>query len=333
MPPDHRERTRRGQSRNVELEDPLLEPPQNSMFASKRKRKKPPLPIAPLIAVYFTLFAQWVLMSMPASFLPDSDIGQLIGNTEQGLIFASLPIGCMLTAPFVPFLVHASSNRKAIIIGSILMAVFYVALGVVPFILPNAKSAYLFMAIGFLYGCGSTLAEVACGTVLTQLGSERGIVGTLVSISEVVTGVSCMLGPPMGGLIYTLGDTLELSSEWQFLFPFAAASLLPALALALVLLLMKSSPNVSEASGEVDSQRKPPRACLTPTFGYVMVCAGLVITSICYSALGATLEIRLDHLGVASSKLSSTAGLYFFLTSLMFVVMFCLIMCVGCSAL
>lgn len=275
----------------------------------------PPISKTTLFLLNFILFIQWVLMSMISSFFPDSFIGDQISDTMQGVLFASLPVGAMVTAPFIGRIMLRLKPKNTIMIGVVAMAVFMLAFGSVVFFITTADAFYPFVVFGFLYGSLSTLAEMGCYAMLTQIGSERGNVGLMISIAEVVTGFGCMLGPPIGGALFQLGSSL--SETMQFFLPFAIIVVIPICTFVAVAFLLPKRP--------IDPDKKPGRFQLckpTARWRLGVVCVGIVVTACTYASLSPTLEIRVDYLGVPASSLSSTTGIYFFLGSSLYAVWF-----------
>ena len=280
--------------------------------------------ISSIVCLYLTLVVQWLIMTMTSSFFPDSDVGITISNTWQGFIFAAFPFGSMVTSPFVGPIMDRIQKRTTLIIGLTSMAVFILSFGAVPFVLSSpAAAAPTFLVIAFLYGCGSTLAELGAYTILTQTGSARGNLGLLMSLGEVMVGTGAMLGPPVGGGLYAWGTTMDLDQNLRFMFPFFWAAALPLLTLASVLVfvpppkpLAGSDADETEKNGSSNLENDAPdstksRSPCRMTFRQALFAAGLIASALSYASCRPTLEIRLKYLGVPESSLSSTTGLVF----------------------
>jgi MFS family permease len=209
-----------------------------------------------------------------------------------------------------------------------------------------------FVVVALLYGFGSTFATIGAYTTISQVGLERGKVGVLVSVAEMLFGVGAMLGPPFGGGLYTLGGHLGVGGggggsgsdpRWLFLFPFLCAAALPTTALALTLalarfpetpplpppLLLPSPSDDGDNNGyrgvqqqqqqqeqekrEQQEMEKKKKPKLT--LWRLLAFCSLALTSMTYTAYNPTLEIRLNFLGVAANALSATTGLYFLVST------------------
>ena len=262
---------------------------------------------------------------MTSAFFPDSIVGAPISNTWQGIIFAAFPFGSMVTAPFIEVIMSRLHKKTTLIVGLLSMIVFLLMFGAVPFVIPAPAQAPVFTVVGFLYGCGSTLAELGSYAMVAQIGSEHGNVGLLVSVSEVVIGIGVMLGPPVGGGLYALGNSLGLSDNLGFLFPFLCAVIFPVMDLVAVSIVLKSDPwSDTDSDDDEDTpvaENTTSRKC---DFRRVIIAVGLVFSAVTYGALRPTLEIRLAYLGIPFDQLSSTSGLYFLLAGGVYVLLECI---------
>ena len=85
--------------------------------------------VAPNACMMLVLLTQWLIMTMPSSFFPDSPTGDIISNTMQGIIFATYPFGAMVASPLVGPLMSKLSKKKTICIGLIAMILFVILPG------------------------------------------------------------------------------------------------------------------------------------------------------------------------------------------------------------
>ena len=276
-----------------------------------------------LLALNITLLIMWTLMCMPSSFFPESTVGRQIGGTWQGIIFASWPVGAMVSSPLAGKATRCLGGfRNATLFGLISMAVTLLLFGAVPFVVSSATSEWPFLVLGFMYGVLATVGEMASYALLVQMGAETASVGLYVSLGEVTTGVGCMLGPPIGGVLFAAFGSLQgLNDATQFFLPFAVMAILPVLQIVLVMYVV---PRGQPGDGEDDEDGKLPE----PFFGggrsklrIVLVGIGVVLTAASSAALSPTLEIRLHYLGVPNDSLSSTTGLYLFVSGALYMAM------------
>ena len=59
--------------------------------------------------------------------------------------------------------------QATVVLGLGCMVVFTLAFGAVPFVLEGVAASWTFTVLGFLYGCGSTLAEMGSYAMVTQV--------------------------------------------------------------------------------------------------------------------------------------------------------------------
>ncbi len=270
-----------------------------------------------LLTLNITLLIMWTLMSMPSSFFPESFVGRHIDDTWQGIIFASFPVGAMVACPLAVKVTRCLGGfRNASLFGLISMAVMSCLFGAVPFVNYSANSEYAFLVFGFLYGLLSTVGEMASYSLLIQMGAETGSVGLYVSLGEVTTGVGCMLGPPIGGVLYAAFE--DVPGPVQFFMPFAVMAVVPLLQIVLVMYTVPRGSFEAEDDGGGELHE--------PFFGggrsvlrILLVGIGVVLTAASYAALSPTMEVRLHYLGVPDDSLSSTTGLYLFIGSALYV--------------
>ena len=198
-----------------------------------------------------------------------------------GLIFAAYPCGMALTSLVAPAIISRLGTRTAVAVGLLCTSTFTLLFGLAPDLsgegLERASiSRWLFLALYFLNGLTGSTAETACLITLTRhFGDRIGTVMAAVRASSTephprlchkatasprhhatnpavtpsqvgtVSGVGCMLGPMIGGMLYAAprGDP-----RWAFRAPFIACAGMPLLVLPALRRFMpqvRTSPHAS----------------------------------------------------------------------------------------
>ena len=195
-----------------------------------------------------------------------------------GLIFAAYPCGMALTSLVVPAIISRLGTRTAVAVGLLCTSTFTLLFGLAPDLSGEGLeraiiSRWLFLALYFLNGLTGSTAETACLITLTRHFGDRigtvmaavrassttpthscatkplhpRVTNTVITPSQVgtVSGVGCMLGPMIGGMLYAAprGDP-----RWAFRAPFVACAGMPLLVLPALRRFMpqvRTSPHVS----------------------------------------------------------------------------------------
>jgi hypothetical protein len=168
-----------------------------------------------LLVAYSVMFMRYCIATFLMPFFPQKAAALGISSGMNGLIFASYPLGITVTSAFSTKLIVAIGIKKSVALGCVLTFVFTVAFGYVPvFVKTENLQQYGFLFTYFLSGLGGAFAETACIIIVANRFSDR--LGTVIASVSTVCGLGCMAGPPLGGVLYDFGSTLE----WKFRTPF-----------------------------------------------------------------------------------------------------------------
>jgi len=168
---------------------------------------------------------------MLSAFFPNicEDLG-VKSPTMNGLIFTAYPIGLTIMSIYSPKLNIRFGTKQSSFFGLFTAAIFNLLFGFIPDILPLHLNQYGFLICYFMNGFLGGLAGTGCSLVLTEMNPDRK--GVIAAAIGTASGLGCMAGPPLGGLLYDLGGG---NSYWGFRFPFVLFSVLLLAAAFLVL--------------------------------------------------------------------------------------------------
>jgi MFS family permease len=179
------------------------------------------------------LFCRYSIATFLSPFFSPYAESLDISGWMVGLIFSSYPLGITVTSMFSSSLVVKLGTKLTVTIGLCSTIVFTVLCGLVPTLLNDSSHLqYGFLVTFGLSGLGGALAEMASIVVISQrypdkLGATMATVGT-------VSGIGCMAGPPIGGLLYSLGS----DAGSGFRIAFLSFGFLPVLLVPIVLHVM-----------------------------------------------------------------------------------------------
>ena len=147
-----------------------------------------------------------------------------ISDTFEGLIFTVFPVGITIMSFIAPRLVLKWGVRRCAVLGMMATAVCIVLMGIVPDVLPTNESGgtkdvdavaaqWCFIVAYFLAGFLGALADNAA---IVDVGARfKACSGTAMASVGTVSGLGCMAGPPLGGVL--CADPLDTA---QFRLPF-----------------------------------------------------------------------------------------------------------------
>lgn len=156
-----------------------------------------------LLGLYSLNFFINAANSILAPFYPDVAIDKGVSKDIIGFIFSSHPIASFLFSLLLGKMMHFWGRKKILILGLLLQSLGLATFGAVIHI-PNK---YLFIAI-------SVVARTTQGIGLACYGSIAyayipllypDTVEKKISYMEILTGMGLMLGPLIGGLLFSLG--------------------------------------------------------------------------------------------------------------------------------
>lgn len=241
-------------------DDNLLDGGQRSdeQHEDEQRAAEPPRGLL-LIGVYSVLFLRYVIATFLSAFFTPVATAWGISGSFNGLIFAAYPAGMSLTSLFAPQIVQRLGTRTAISLGLQLTSVLTLAFGLTPDAVDawggeTAQYKWGFLGFYWLSGLLGSVAENAAIILATQQFPDR--LGTVMASIGTVSGVGCMVGPVVGGVLYDL--PADGSMGMRFRFPFFVCAL-ASLALVLPLRAIMPAGGISSdgAGGEGRAEDTP----------------------------------------------------------------------------
>lgn len=180
-----------------------------------RARLQSPAPQAHRTAAQVVLLAAFgldlLLYSLVVPFLPEE--AQRLGATPlaTGILFAMYAVGLFAATPLAAWLTDHIGPRRTLLWGLLALAASTLLFAFSPALALNLPG--LFVARG-AQGVASSLTWTAGLAIVAQLYNpdERS---RIFARAFTVTGLAALIGPPLGGVLYTVGG---------FLLPFLVAT-------------------------------------------------------------------------------------------------------------
>ena len=264
-----------------------------------------------LFMCYSVLFSRYVIATFLSAFFPVYAEDNGISGTFSGLIFAAFPLGITLTSFIGSSRIKAWGVRTSVCIGMVNTAVFTLAFGMTPFFFKDPDvQKWFFLLFYFLGGLGGALAENAC-IILANYRFRENIGAVSASIGT-VSGLGCMAGPPMGGVLYDYGGATGMAA---FFFPFLVFSITPFLINLMVpCLLTREVVTAGGDQGISGKRMKLPTTCEVLTFPRTISLVAIAMNGAIVATLDPTLEYRLEDEPINYS--ASMTGLVFMASSI-----------------
>jgi MFS family permease len=215
------------------LSDPLMRgDPLHVAIPVSRKERRARLRL--LMGSYIILFLRYTIATFLSSFFTSVAPGSDFSGSWNGLIFAAYPLGMAITSVFAPLVIMRIGTCVSVFVGLLATSGLTVAFGLVPDLLPHWRehadaSNYdwlppmeaIFFTTYFLNGLVGSLAETAC-LILVSAKFQNNSGAVMASVNTVCT-VGCMLGPVVGGVLYSLPK----DDVWAFRLPFIVCGAIP----------------------------------------------------------------------------------------------------------
>ena len=127
----------------------------------------------------------YIALFIPVPFLPASRVGDAIGVTALGVVFAAYPAATALATPLPPRAIALVGLRGTVAIGLMLGALSMAAFGLLPSILGVASPSPLIAGLvvcRLVGGAGASLAESAALTAVSTTGGEADLGKALAAV-------------------------------------------------------------------------------------------------------------------------------------------------------
>lgn len=244
-----------------------------------------------LLSAYAVLFTRYCIATFLSSFFTPLATQMGISGTFNGAIFAAYPLGMAITSVFAPQLIERMGTRSAVFLGLACTGGLTLLFGLAPDLMPpsaggssaaaaataSAATAaatasgasgsmlrhesappppvqWLFFCAYLANGLTGALAETACIIMVSARFQDK--LGTVMASIGTVSGVGCMVGPVVGGVLYDL----PRSRAWKFRVPFLVCSVAP---LLLIAPLRHTIPEWADFRSEAAGGSAPLRSALS----------------------------------------------------------------------
>jgi len=225
--------------------------------------------------------------SVLASFFPQEAKAKGMSEDVVGLVFAVFAAVIFVCSPFAGRMMSKHGKVWVYIWGISLVSVSSMLFSVATWLPAGLPFATWCFAMRLLQGIGSALEETAMYAIIADLDSEH--VTFYLGICEISTGLGYMIGPPLGGFLFSAGG---------FAMPFVVLGL--AVAPAAVLLHRFMPPEAYRLSKGEDKSDVSMRSLMRNPQVMVIAVAAMLANSD-YAFLEPTLGDHASHHNLASS--------------------------------
>ena len=260
-----------------------------------------------LAAALSVVALRYLLASYLAAFFSPIVQQWGIDAAMTGLIFASYPFGMALTSVFGPMIVRKLGTRNAVLAGLAFTAVTTILFGFIPTLIAEpSKYPLAFLLTYYLNGQLGSIAETAA--IILVAANFQDMLGSIMASINTISGVGCMAGPLLGGVLYDLPS----DPTWAFRLPFIVCSLL---SLILIFPMAVILPNAHIAGDEKFSPEAIPAiASRSNLLGF----AAIMLSGLAVATLDPTLSYRLSSHPFLMSP--SLVSVFFMYSSIVYVI-------------
>jgi MFS family permease len=226
--------------------------------------------------------------SVLASFFPQEAKRKGMSEDTIGIVFASFAFVIFVCSPLAGRLMTRHGKVSVYIWGLGIVSVSSVCFAAASLVPDGPLFAAFCLTMRLIQGVGSALEETAAYAIIAELDQEH--VTLYLGICEISTGLGYMIGPPLGGFLFTAGG---------FSMPFIVLglALVPAAAL-LHSYMPPSAYRVDKSEGE--GKDVPIRTLLRNPQVMVIAMAAMLANSD-YAFLEPTLGDHATQMGLAST--------------------------------
>ena len=213
---------------------------------------------------YLVLFLRYAVATFLSAFFPQLALPTFgMGGAFAGLVFTAFPIGITLTSLVAPPYIARWGERCSVAAGMLLTALFTALMGLVPDLCGGDDTCGSYSLLFAYFGCGLLGSLADTGAIIAVGNRFRACSGTAMASVGTVSGLGCMAGPSLGGLLYGFGGATD--SAAAFRLPFLATAALCALcAVATLALFPGRGVDAALSAGEAGGGRLAPAPALPP---------------------------------------------------------------------
>ncbi|XP_054273005.1 MFS-type transporter SLC18B1-like isoform X2 [Macrosteles quadrilineatus] len=229
-----------------------------------------------MVAIGSVHFSSAICISLQAPFYPQEAELKGATATEYGLVFGSFELIAFLSSPILGKYLDSWGAKTTLHLGMILAALSAILFGMLDYVMAHNWFISLSFLLRITEALGSTAALVAAFSITAAVFPKS--IGTTFATLEVFYGVGYIVGPTIGGFLFSLGG---------FKLPFIVNGLaMLVIALVIVYVLPPIYQEVKDEQGDgITDFLKVPAILLNS--------AAVVATAISMGFYSATLEPHL----------------------------------------
>ncbi|KAL9988702.1 hypothetical protein ACROYT_G003178 [Oculina patagonica] len=249
------------------------------------------LTLVSLCIVYFAATASFAILS---PFFPGEAQEMGASGTMIGLIFGIYPLVVFVVAPLIGVILPTVGPKFTLTAGIFLCSGSQILFGFVSMLPKGVVFVVFCFVLRVVMAFGGAAADTASFAIVAgEFGSN---IGTVTGAMETFTGLGFMLGPPLGGVLYSAGG---------FKLPFIVMGglLLSILPVVLVILPKDENVNRDEKAGSLLQAIKIP--------GITMIGLSILVSGCVLGFLDPTFAPYMKKFGLGPSKV----GLLFLLAA------------------
>lgn len=246
------------------------------------------------------VLCQAIFSVLPA-FYPQVARRKGMSELTIGVSFAMLPAVVFMVSTLADRILGVYGRRRVFIVGNVIVASATGLLGAAIFMPDGLAFVTFCLTVQAVQGFGTCLAEAASFALISELFPDS--VTFFLGLNEACTGIGVAIGPPIGGVLYSVGG---------FSLPFVALAmgLLPGVAFVAWALGQKGASSDGDEEAEDEDDDEPSSLLSVLSIRQVLVVAIACVLS--ESALTFIMPTFADHAtaeGLASSP--AAIGGYF----------------------
>ena len=215
-----------------------------------------------VIALVIGNFFSATCLEILAPFYQEVAESKGLKRSEYALVFGIYSLGMIIMSPIIGSNLQTMGVRNTINVGLVTMGTSTALFAILDKV--DNKDAFLALSLSLriLAACGSAGFQIASISLCAMMFSEN--IPLLFSIIDTTIGLGEIVGPFIGGLLYTLGG---------FFLPFVTLGITLILATVLVELLLPLFNVASQETQDKPSLRNITKVPNVLTILYVVVCA------------------------------------------------------------
>lgn len=156
-----------------------------------------------LIAIGSVHFSSSICISLQAPFYPAEAEQKGATATEYGLVFGSFELVAFLSSPFFGRYIHSIGTNCLLSLGMLLNAVTAILFGFLDYVTTHNEFIILSFVLRILESLGATAALIAAFS-LTAACFPNSVATTFATL-EVFYGLGYIVGPTIGGFLFSVG--------------------------------------------------------------------------------------------------------------------------------